>query len=163
MFCIVVAVEDFGLNDKESLFVLEYMKDLSPKAAAVRAGYSEGHGSELMRRERIQQAVNYALVQRAQAAGADAVAVVQEVLAMARECRTRQLWDEATRAYKLVLAHLGEGKGSGGGNSINIFIGRDDTDKELAGRKELDSTAAVISGRLNGAGALQLPAREPHT
>lgn len=157
----VVGLDEFNLTDKERQFCLEYLKDLSPAQAALRAGYSKSYGADLVKRAEIDRAIQFLMVERAKSVGVDAVQVVEEVLAMARELRSRQLWTESIQAYKLVLSHLGGEKGGGGSaTAIQINIGRDATDKELERNKELDGSATLILGRPHGAGAIQLPARQ---
>ena len=150
------------LGDKEKLFCLEYLKDLAPGPAAQRAGYAKSYGTSLLQRDEIRAAVEYLQMQRASQVGIDVNLVLTEVLALAREARSKQLYSDATAAYKVVLAHLGSKPGDAGkGAMIQINIGRDERDEKLERDKKLDSSATLILGRTDGARPIQIIAQEP--
>lgn len=61
-----VSLTDFGsnkINDKQKLFVLEYLVDLSPTKAAKRAGYSSANAGKLMSNPEVRKAIGKALKQ----------------------------------------------------------------------------------------------------
>ena len=59
------------LNERERLFVREYLVDLNGKAAAIRAGYAPkgaaARGSKLLKRPAVAKAVETAMAARARA------------------------------------------------------------------------------------------------
>lgn len=61
-----ITLTDFGsreINDKQKLFVLEYLVDLSPSKAAVRAGYTPANAAKLMSNPKVRKAIGKALKQ----------------------------------------------------------------------------------------------------
>ena len=56
--------EVWGVSDKERVFILEYLKDLSLRDAAVRAGMPPWMGARLMQRKHVKAAVQMAMAER---------------------------------------------------------------------------------------------------
>lgn len=75
------------LTIKQRLFVAEYLRDMNATAAAVRAGYSQRTarqiGAENLSKPYISQAIADAMEGRAEAAGVEAVRVLQELARIA--------------------------------------------------------------------------------
>lgn len=75
------------LTAKEALFVKEYLLDLSPKRAAIRAGYSEhtAHaiGYELMRKEGVLERIEEAMKARSKRTEVTADKVIKELARIA--------------------------------------------------------------------------------
>lgn len=75
------------LPPRRALFVLEYLKDLSAKNAAIRAGYSvdsaERRGSEVMADPEVRAAIDEALRERTQAVKIEAEDVLRRLLQIA--------------------------------------------------------------------------------
>ncbi|MFG1383730.1 terminase small subunit [Xanthobacter versatilis] len=92
------------LTMKQRLFVAEYMRDLNATAAAIRAGYSRKTarqmGAENLSKPYISQAIAEAMERRAEAAGVEAVRVLQE-LARIAFADIGQLFDAAGRLKPL--------------------------------------------------------------
>jgi phage terminase small subunit len=86
-----------GLNDKQALFVQEYLVDLNATQAAIRAGYSENtaqeQGSRLLSNVMVQQAVAEGKRLRAEKTGIDAEWVLRR-LAEEAEADIADLYSE---------------------------------------------------------------------
>lgn len=74
-----LAKSETGLSDAEKVFVLEYLRDLSPPAAAVRAGFPGYMGSRLLRRPHVRDAVAGAMAQRSVRVGVNADRVLERL------------------------------------------------------------------------------------
>ena len=78
------------LNDKQKLFVLEYLKDLNATQAAIRAGYSEKtakqQGSRLLTNADILKQVEQAKAARQEAVKVDADYVLQQAVKLHERC-----------------------------------------------------------------------------
>jgi Terminase small subunit len=70
------------MTPRQRFFVLEYLIDLDPKKAAIRAGYAPrgaaGRGSVLLRRPEIAQAIHAAMDERARRTGITIERVLEE-------------------------------------------------------------------------------------
>lgn len=75
------------LTRKQQMFVSEYLRDMNATAAAIRAGYSPRTarqiGAENLSKPYISQAITDAMECRAEAAGVEAVRVLQELARIA--------------------------------------------------------------------------------
>lgn len=75
------------MNQRQRFFVLEYLIDLDPKAAAIRAGYAANHarttGARLLRRTEIAVAIRAAMAERAARLGITAERVIEEYVRIA--------------------------------------------------------------------------------
>lgn len=76
-----------GLNERQSLFCIEYIKDLNATQAAIRAGYSEktsgAMGHKLLKKGEIQKAVSDAVKNRTERTKIDADWVLNRLAAEA--------------------------------------------------------------------------------
>lgn len=123
------------LNDRQQLFVAEYIKDLNATQAAIRAGYSENtagsQGHDLLKKPEIAEAIELAMDERARAVGIDANWVLQQAVTLHRRCmqdvlpltdrKGNQIYDDegnalfafnaagAAKALELVGKHVGVG------------------------------------------------------
>lgn len=81
-------METSHLTPRRALFVLEYLKDLHGKHAAVRAGYAAGsaeqEASRLLNTPEVKAAIDAALAERAQAVKVSAEDVLRDLLAIAQ-------------------------------------------------------------------------------
>lgn len=72
-----------SLNDKQTAFVAEYLKDKNATQAAIRAGYSEGtaysQGQRLLKHVEVSAAIDAGLKELADKAGVSAERVIQEL------------------------------------------------------------------------------------
>jgi phage terminase small subunit len=75
------------VNQRQHFFVLEYLIDLDPKAAAIRAGYAANHarttGARLLRRTEIAVAIRAAMAERAARLGITPERVIEEYIRIA--------------------------------------------------------------------------------
>jgi phage terminase small subunit len=78
------------LNDKQKLFVLEYLKDLNATQAAIRAGYSEKtarqQGARLLTNAVIEKQVEQAKAARQEAVKIDAAYVLKQAVKLHERC-----------------------------------------------------------------------------
>ncbi|HKT18287.1 MAG TPA: terminase small subunit [Stellaceae bacterium] len=72
---------------RQDFFVLEYLIDLDPKAAAIRAGYAPRHAGKtaarLLRRPEIAAAIRTAMAERAARTGITAERIIEEYVRVA--------------------------------------------------------------------------------
>ncbi|MGH7035837.1 MAG: terminase small subunit [Stellaceae bacterium] len=75
------------MNQRQRFFVLEYLIDLDPKSAAIRAGYGPNHarttGARLLRRTEIAAAIRAAMAERAARLGIRPERVIEEYVRIA--------------------------------------------------------------------------------
>jgi phage terminase small subunit len=75
------------VNQRQRFFVLEYLIDLDPRAAAIRAGYGANHarttGARLLRRSEIAAGIRAAMAERAARLGITAERVIEEYVRIA--------------------------------------------------------------------------------
>lgn len=75
------------MTQRQRFFVLEYLIDLDPKAAAIRAGYAPNHarstGARLLRRTEIAAAIRVAMAERAARLGITPERVIEEYVRIA--------------------------------------------------------------------------------
>jgi phage terminase small subunit len=75
------------MNQRQRFFVLEYLIDLDPGAAAIRAGYGAKHarttGARLLRRPEIAAAIRTAMAERAARLGITPERVIEEYVRIA--------------------------------------------------------------------------------
>ena len=76
----VTATELTGLKPQYANFVVEYVKDFSPRRAAEASGYSPDYGNTLKDMEPIAAAINHILAQRLEASHIDAEWVLMEAV-----------------------------------------------------------------------------------
>lgn len=85
---------DGELNEKQLLFVKEYLVDLNGTAAAIRAGYSEktarSTASQLLAKLNIQKALLEAMKKRANKVELNADYVLQSLIELSERCMQRK-------------------------------------------------------------------------
>lgn len=81
------------LEPKQARFVLEYLKDLNAKQAAIRAGYSpktaESQGSRLLSNAKVAAAVEAGKAETAERAGVSAAYVLKNLTLVVERCLER--------------------------------------------------------------------------
>lgn len=96
------------LTPGEWLFCHEYLLDMNPAAAALRAGYKDGrHGAKLMQEDRIQAGIHLANAKRLASVRVDAEWVLAECVDTYVTCKSQGLVDGRIRILKLLMEHLG--------------------------------------------------------
>lgn len=93
-----------AVSQREMLFVREYLIDMHPANAAMRAGYSGSTGAALMKRTAIKDAINRALAERAARVGISADRILDE-LGNVMFANPAELFDE--RGQLKPLSELG--------------------------------------------------------
>ncbi len=83
--------EELKLNDRQELFVKEYLVDLNATQAAIRAGYSEKSaaiiGHENLRKPNISRAITKAFTERAQKVDVSAEYVLSTIISTIERCK----------------------------------------------------------------------------
>jgi phage terminase small subunit len=63
-----MTLDDFGLSDRQKIFVAEYLKDFSPTNALIRAGYSKqsanGYQNKYVNHPKVKAAINFMVNER---------------------------------------------------------------------------------------------------
>lgn len=95
-----------GLTFAEANFVIEYSKDWAARRAAEASGYAPDTGYQLVQRENIQQAVQYVLQQRLEAAHIDAEWVLMEAVDNHLLARQAGNLGASNQALNLVAKHV---------------------------------------------------------
>lgn len=97
-------------EEKERLFVAEYLKDFNGCQAAIRAGYSEKRGRqagyELLQRPHIQEAIQKAVDKRAKKIGLSAEKVLESIERVAEAAESTEEYSSALKGYELLGKHL---------------------------------------------------------
>lgn len=70
----------YGLTPKEATFVIEYVKDFSPRRAAEAAGCSPDSGSGILEREKVAFAINMIITERLKDINIDAEWLLHELV-----------------------------------------------------------------------------------
>jgi phage terminase small subunit len=76
----ITSVELTGLKPQHANFVIEYVKDFSPRRAAEASGYGPEYGSALLMKDHIKAAINHILSQRLETTHIDAEWVLMEAV-----------------------------------------------------------------------------------
>ena len=102
----ITSTELTGLKPQHQCFVIEYVKDFSPRRAAEAAGYQPEYGSHLMLKYYIKAAVNNILAQRLEASHIDAEWVLMESVDNHLIARQRGNISASNTALNLVAKHV---------------------------------------------------------
>lgn len=94
------------LDAKKQRFVDEYLVDLSPGAAAVRAGFSAGYGSQLIKIPEVAEAIQKALDRRAADTGIDAEWVLRKAVSLHELCLGAEDYAQANRSLEIIGRHV---------------------------------------------------------
>lgn len=101
------------LNDKQKLFVLEYLKDLNATQAAIRAGYSEktakSQGGRLLTNVIIKDQIEKAKATRQEAVKIDADYVLRQAVKLHERCMQDVKPKMVRRGKEMVQARDEEG------------------------------------------------------
>lgn len=106
------------MNDKQRLFVAEFLIDLNATQAAIRAGYSaktaEQQGCRLLRNAQVAAAIDEAKVDRAEKAKIDAAWVLNEAVGIfelardkAKDTKSATMIAAARGTLELIGKHVG--------------------------------------------------------
>lgn len=104
-------MDDSGeLNEKQALFVKEYLLDLNATQAAVRAGYSEHtaeqQGSRLLRNAHVRAAVDCVMAERSRRLGITAERVLSDIDRIANAAEETGDLAVALKGRELLGKHL---------------------------------------------------------
>ena len=102
----VTATELSGLKPKHANFVIEYVKDFSPRRAAEASGYAPEYGSTLKDKEPIAAAINHILAQRLESSHIDAEWVLMEAVDNHLIARQRGNISASNTSLNLVAKHV---------------------------------------------------------
>jgi phage terminase small subunit len=98
------------LNPKQQRFVAEYLKDLNASAACVRAGYrtknADVNGPRLLGNAGIREAVDAALLKRAEKCELTAAKVLEDLARIARKAEEAEQFSPAAKCHELLGKHL---------------------------------------------------------
>lgn len=93
------------LQAQEACFVIEYVKDFSPRRAAEASGWAPDHGYELLKKEEVQDAISAILHERLDEVGIDASWLLYELVDNHRIARHQGNISASNTALK-ILAQL---------------------------------------------------------
>lgn len=127
----ITATELTGLKPQHQSFVIEYVKDFSPRRAAEAAGYSPEYGSQLLLKYFIKAAIDNILAQRLESSHIDAEWVLMEAVDNHLIARQRGNISASNTSLNLVAKH--------------VFV-----DAFAAEKVEVSSDAEVIQRLLRG-------------
>ncbi len=99
--------DEFGCNQKEQLFVREYLKDFNGSAAAARAGWpkktSAQHASTLLKKKCVINALQAAMRKRSEKVEVDAAWVLKQAVKLHRRCmqeiKPKLVWDKGEKEW----------------------------------------------------------------
>ena len=100
-----------SLNDKQRLFIAEYLKDLNAQAAAIRAGYApkgaSARGSQLLKNPDVLQAIHRAMRDRERRCGVTQDQVIYGLMEEAEYYGPNCMHSARVSAWKALGLHLG--------------------------------------------------------
>lgn len=95
-----------GLAPNHANFVIEYVKDFSPRRAAEASGFEPDTGYALLKREDIQASINHILSKRQEASDIDAEWVLMEAVDNHQIARQAGNISASNTALNLVAKHV---------------------------------------------------------
>lgn len=101
----ITTADMLGLNPKQAVFVIEYLKDFSPRRAAEAAGYNPDSGYKILEREDVQACINAAILKRREAADIDAEWALMEAVDNHMIARQQGNISASNTALKMVMMH----------------------------------------------------------
>ncbi len=102
----ITVKEMTGLEPQYANFVIEYVKDFSPRRAAEASGFNRDHGYELLKRDDISNVINYILSQRLEASHIDAEWVLMEAVDNHMIARQQGNISASNTSLNLVAKHV---------------------------------------------------------
>ena len=96
----------YGLTPKEATFVIEYMKDFSPRRAAEASGCSPDSGSEIMKRDKVAKAIEMIITERLKDTGIDAEWLLHELVDNHRIARQHGNITASNTALGTIAKHV---------------------------------------------------------
>jgi len=127
------------MTPRQRFFVLEYLIDLDPKQAAIRAGYAPGaaaaRGSVLLRRSDIAQAIRAAMDERARRTGITIERVLEEFARIALALGWLDPESGAAQTSPSVAAPLADDADA----ALALLV-------ELSGRRSEQDTRVAVDG-----------------
>lgn len=94
-----------GLKPQHANFVIEYVKDFSPRRAAEASGYQPDYGSQLLTKDHIKVAINHILSQRLETTHIDAEWVLMEAVDNHLIARQQGNISSSNTALNMVMKH----------------------------------------------------------
>ena len=102
----ITVKEMTGLEQRYANFVIEYVKDFSPRRAAEASGFHPEEGSKLVERADIKHVINYILSQRLEASHIDAEWVLMEAVDNHMIARQQGNISASNTSLNLVAKHV---------------------------------------------------------
>lgn len=125
------------LTAKETMFVIEYTKDFSPRRAAEASGHSPDSGYDIANRDTVQKAVQWVLNQRLESSHIDAEWVLMEAVDNHMIARQRGNISASNTALNLIMKHTLVDAVASDKLNLNVHADKDVMEKLNRGRERV--------------------------
>lgn len=129
----------FGLTPKEATFVIEYMKDFSPRRAAEAAGCMPDSGSEILSRPKVAHAIEMIITERLKDINIDAEWLLHELVDNHRIARQHGNITASNTALGTLAKHVSIDALAKQKVEIDVVSDRELTDRLIRGRKRMNN------------------------
>ena len=135
----------FGLAVQDATFVIEYVKDFSPRRAAECAGYDPGHGYELLKKDDIVACVRAIVEDRMTEMNIDAEWLLYELVDNHRIARQHGNISASNTALGTIAKHVSVDALAKQKIEIDDVTDRELLERLQRGRKRMNKTDEGIS------------------
>ena len=125
----------FGLTPKEAIFVIEYMKDFSPRRAAEASGCMPDSGGEILKREKVAFAINKIVTERLTDINIDAEWLLHELVDNHRIARQHGNITASNTSLGTIAKHVSVDALAKQKLEVDVVSDRELTDRLIRGRR----------------------------
>ncbi len=128
----------YGLSAQDATFIVEYVKDFSPRRAAECAGYAPDHGYELLKRDDIIKCVRKIIEGRMTDINIDAEWLLHELVDNHRIARQHGNITASNTALGTLAKHVSVDALAKQKVELDVVSDRELTDRLIRGRKRMN-------------------------